>query len=156
VAEADIRAAEAGLYRLNPVAALHRSGWDTEPAATNAGLLAGDPAHPAIDMPAEDGRAVHSPGVATFAVRLDQPLDPDRFRDVLSFLILRHADRLLRMKGIVRFKGEPSPRLLNVVHDIHESRPLTGVDRLGAGSLVFIGIDLPETQIRADLVECQQ
>ena len=99
----------------------------------------------------------HNSSVCTFSVRFNRPLDPARFRDVLSFLILRHADRLLRVKGIVRICGEKTPRLLNGVHDVFSSKPVadTTLDGHSAGSIVIIGEELPEDAIRADLKSCE-
>ena len=95
----------------------------------------------------------HSSAVQTFTVRLDKALDPGRFRDVMSFMIMRHAENLLRVKGIVRFAGEDAPRLLNGVHDVFSSEPTdnTTLTKDSAGSIVFIGANLPEETIRADL-----
>jgi len=99
----------------------------------------------------------HTASVRSFTVRLGAPLDPDRFRDVLSFLIMRHAENLLRVKGFVRFSGEARPRLLNGVHDVFVSEPVdvAALEEDHAGALVFIGEDLPETAIRADLKSCE-
>ncbi|CAN5810071.1 GTP-binding protein [soil metagenome] len=112
------------------------------------------PEHPA--MPAAAGHH-HAHGVHSFVVHIARPLDPDRFRDVLSFLIMRHAEALLRVKGIVRFAGNRGVRLVNGVHDVFSSEP---VDAAGpppglGGALVFIGIGLPEAGIRADLASCE-
>ena len=63
----------------------------------------------------------HSHGINTFSIHLPRPLDHDLFRDTLSFWIMRHAENLLRMKGIVLFDGESEPQLLNAVHDVFTS-----------------------------------
>ena len=103
----------------------------------------------------------HSHGISTFSVTLPHPLNPDRFRDTLSFWIMRHAEKLLRMKGIIRFEGSDKPQLLNAVHDVftssavHSSTVTNATLNNGSGgSLVFIGRDLPEPELRADLASC--
>lgn len=97
----------------------------------------------------------HSHGIDTFSVTLKAPLDADLFRDIFSFWIMRHAEKLLRMKGIVSFKDEPESRFLNAVHDVFTSEPAPHVDLKGAGgTLVFIGKDLPQQSLRADLERC--
>ncbi|MEM1432222.1 MAG: GTP-binding protein [Pseudomonadota bacterium] len=96
-------------------------------------------------------RHVHTHGIATFSVSMPDALDADLFRDVMSFWIMRHAERLLRIKGVVRFRGDPTARLLNVVHDVADMRPLGDA---GPSALVFIGIGLPETEIRRDIARC--
>ena len=96
-------------------------------------------------------------GVASFTVQLAAPLDSDRLRDALSFLVLRHAERLLRCKGVIRIAGEAQPVLLQGVQDIvrtsraPDSAALPEGDH---GAIVFIGLGLPEAAIRADLARC--
>lgn len=98
----------------------------------------------------------HSHGVSTFSIDLPRPLNHDLFRDTLSFWIMRHAEKLLRMKGVVRFAGESDPQLLNAVHDVFTSSAAAGSnvdDKLG-GTLVFISRGLSEKELRADLEKC--
>ena len=69
---------------------------------------------------------------------------------------MRHAEKLLRMKGIVLFDGESEPQLLNAVHDVFTSKAATGstvANGLG-GTLVFISRGLCEDELRADLEKC--
>ena len=65
---------------------------------------------------------------------------------------MRHSDSLLRVKGFLSFVEQPKPHLVNIVHDVCNIEPL---ERDAQGSyLVFIGIGLPETEIRKDLETC--
>ena len=96
-------------------------------------------------------RHEHTHGIASFSVPLPEPLDGNLFRDVMSFWIMRHAERLLRVKGVLRFRGDPVARLLNVVHDVADIVPL---EDAGPSVLVFIGIELPEAEIRTDIGRC--
>ena len=98
----------------------------------------------------------HSHGINTFSVHLSRPLNHDIFRDTLSFWIMRHAEKLLRMKGIVLFDGESEPQLLNAVHDVFTSNAATGstVANGPGGTLVFISRGLCEDELRADLEKC--
>lgn len=147
-------ASVARIAAINPLAELRVAG---------DGRL--DPQHvftaPAADAvrpveTATDSHHHHASTVRSFVVRSEAPLDPDRFRDVLSFLIMRHAESILRIKGILRFAGEGGARLVNGVHDVFASEPLGGaVPAAPGGFLVFIGIDLPERSIRADLASCE-
>ncbi len=94
----------------------------------------------------------HTHGVDSFSIQIDEPLDQNLFYDVLTFWIMRHSDSLLRVKGFLSFVEEPKPHLVNIVHDICNIEPL---EREAQGSyLVFIGIGLPETEIRKDLETC--
>jgi G3E family GTPase len=94
----------------------------------------------------------HTHGIASFSIEIDTPLDQDVFRDMLSFWIMRHSEDLLRVKGILCFAGEPVPQLTNIVHDICSIEPLPGAPE--KSFLVFIGINLPENEIRRDLNRC--
>ena len=95
----------------------------------------------------------HTHGIDSFSIRLDEPLDQDLFYDVLTFWIMRHSDSLLRVKGFLSFVEEPKPHLVNIVYDVCNIEPL---ERGAQGSyLVFIGIRLPETEIRNDLERCK-
>lgn len=154
--EEDLRAA-------NPLAALHA----VDPAALDPALILGPwpDAPPRVPSPSpfartrarsEPFRASHGPA-RSFTVRFDAPLDPDRLRDVLSFLVLRHAERLLRCKGVVRIAGEPHPVVLQGVQDVVRTTRAPAGAALAEGEpgvIVFIGIDLPEPAIRADLAAC--
>ena len=94
----------------------------------------------------------HTHGIHSFSIRIDEPLDQNLFYDVLTFWIMRHSDSLLRVKGFLSFVKEPKPHLVNVVHDVCNIEP---VKREAQGSyLIFIGIGLPETEIRKDLEKC--
>lgn len=146
------------LIAINPVADVRiaiRAAMDPQhplgpPSRVHVPLVA--PIERPADIPHD-----HSPSVRTFAVGIGKPLDPDRFRDVLSFLILRHAENLLRIKGVVRFTGDDRPRLLNGVHDVFTSQTTAGAGPAphAGGTIVFIGIDLPEAAIRSDLRACE-
>ena len=98
----------------------------------------------------------HSHGIDTFSVHLPRPLNHDLFRDTLSFWIMRYAEKLLRMKGIVMFDGKSEPQLLNAVHDVFTSGAATGptIANGTGGTLVFITCGLSEKELRADLEEC--
>ncbi len=132
---------------LNPLAELHVRSDDNDLTQLFA------PANAGHELPAHVHH--HSHGIDTFSVTLSGPLDGDLFRDILSFWIMRHAEKLLRMKGIVKLAGDPQPRLLNGVHDVFTSNPApTAKVDSGGGTLVFIGTDLPQDSLRADLERC--
>ena len=149
-----LREVSSEISAINPLAETHLA----ENGAIDPQLLFGTvTTAPTIAPDHGNDHHHHSASVQTFTVKLEQPLDPGRFRDVMSFMIMRHAEDLLRIKGIVRFAGEKKPRLLNGVHDVFSSE-LSDTMALAmgqAGSIVFIGVDLPEATIRADLAGCE-
>ncbi|WP_270933700.1 CobW family GTP-binding protein [Falsiroseomonas oryzae] len=125
------------------------------PAASAHRPPAPSPAFAAARVPAPR-RA--EPVAESFVVRPAAPLDADRLRDALSFLALRHAERLLRCKGVIRIAGEPHPVLLQGMRDVmRTSRAPDGAALAegDCGALVFIGLGLPEAAIRADLARCE-
>jgi G3E family GTPase len=94
----------------------------------------------------------HTHGISTFSVELSGAIDKDVFRDVLSYWIMRHAERLLRVKGILAFANDPKSQLMNITHDVCTIEPLDYPAR--PSPVVFIGIDLPADEIRRDLQRC--
>lgn len=95
----------------------------------------------------------HSHGVTSFSISLPSVLDADAFRDTMSFLIMRHAENLLRLKGVIRFKGVDTPQLVNLVHDVWNATPVATLP--AQPGFVIIGQNLPETRIRDDIQRCQ-
>ncbi len=137
------------LAELNPLAEIVAASTDAARAKCFT------PMSPDRSMPKLSHGHVHAhtQGVSSFSIPLTRPLDPDRFRDTMSFLIMRHAENLFRIKGVVRFANEARPHLLNVVHDVYSSVPMP-LDCALTG-LVVIGQDLPAGEIRADVQNCQ-
>jgi G3E family GTPase len=94
--------------------------------------------------------------VRSFVVQLSEPLDQGQVQDWFSYVIMRHTERLLRYKGILNIHGLKSRVILQGVHSLIE----VSTDRdWGAGearktTLVFIGKDLPEKDIREGLRGC--
>ncbi len=148
----------------NPLAAIQA----VTPEALDPALLLGPwPAAPArlpeqapsVFAPRREAAPRRAEAVAeSFVVRPAAPLDPDRLRDALSFLVLRHAERLLRCKGVIRIAGEPQPVLLQGVRDVMRTTRAPDTATLAPGehgAIVFIGLGLPEATIRADLARCE-
>ncbi len=136
------------LTALNPLAEIKRYTIGQMPTGTF------DPIVTNHAVPQHNHHHTHE--ISTFSVNLPRPLNPDLFRDTLSFWIMRHAEKLLRMKGIVMFDGKPEPQLINAVHDVFTSSAATTAkvaNGLG-GTLVFIGRELPEEELRTDLEKC--
>jgi len=145
---ADVDRVEQEISALNPLAQIQRYQTGLMPAG------AFDPLSTNQALPNHAHH--HSHGITTFSIALSGPLNHDLFRDTLSFWIMRHAEKLLRMKGIVLFDGKPEPLLLNAVHDVFTSSAANGfkvANGLG-GILVVISRGLSEQELRADLEKC--
>ena len=98
----------------------------------------------------------HLDRVGSFVVRLTEPLDHGRTLDWFSYLIMRYTEQLLRYKGILNIKGRSTRLVLQGVHALIETED----DRQWSDGeqrkteIVFIGIDLPENEIRQGFEDC--
>ena len=88
--------------------------------------------------------------VRSLTLTLDYPLELDALSAVMESLLLRFADNLLRYKGMLWVSGETHRLLFQGVQRLYSS----GWDRawqhdeIPASTLIFIGVDLPEQEIR--------
>jgi G3E family GTPase len=95
----------------------------------------------------------HHDRVTSVALTIERPLDLDRLQGFLSFLIMRYAERLLRYKGILSVRDRGERFVMQGLHDLAELRPDRPwrADEVRRSDIVFIGIDLPEDEIREGL-----
>ncbi|MBF9271975.1 GTPase, partial [Enterobacter hormaechei] len=88
--------------------------------------------------------------VASIVVELDYPVDISEVSRVMENLLLSFADKLLRYKGMLWIDGEPNRLLFQGVQRLYSAdwdRPWG--DETPHSVMVFIGIQLPEEEIRA-------
>ncbi|EOY5726165.1 GTPase [Enterobacter cloacae] len=88
--------------------------------------------------------------VASIVVELDYPVDISEVSRVMENLLLSFADKLLRYKGMLWIDGEPNRLLFQGVQRLYSAdwdRPWG--DETPRSVMVFIGIQLPEEEIRA-------
>ncbi|ECG8589538.1 GTPase [Salmonella enterica subsp. salamae] len=88
--------------------------------------------------------------VSSIVVALDYPVDISDVSRVMEKLLLESADKLLRYKGMLWIDGEPNRLLFQGVQRLYNAdwdRPWG--DEPPHSQLVFIGIQLPEEEIRA-------
>lgn len=161
--EAELAALRDQLARANPLAEIRQVAPDAlDPAVLLGPWQAARRAMPAAPSPfaTRPGAAARraEPVAESFVIHPAAPLDADRLRDALSFLVLRHAERLLRCKGVIRIAGEPHPVLIQGMRDVMRTGRAPETAALAEdehGALVFIGLGLPEATIRADLARCE-
>jgi len=95
----------------------------------------------------------HTPGVRSFAVTFDRPLDWTAFGVWASMLLHRYGSDVLRLKGLLNVAGVPTPVLINgVQHIVHPPGHLEkwpDADR--RSRLVFIVRDLQRARIERSL-----
>jgi G3E family GTPase len=158
--EAALATLRDALSRANPLAEIRRVSAEALDPAVLLGPWPAAPRPPPAVFAARRGAAPlrAEPVAESFVVHPAAPLDADRLRDALSFLVLRHAERLLRCKGVIRIAGEPQPVLLQGVRDVLRTSRAPDSAALAEGehgAIVFIGLGLPEAAIRAELARCE-
>ncbi len=88
--------------------------------------------------------------IASIVVEMDYPVDISEVSRVMENLLLSFAEKLLRYKGMLWIDGEPNRLLFQGVQRLYSAdwdRPWG--DEPPHSQLVFIGVQLPEDEIRA-------
>ena len=89
-------------------------------------------------------------GVVTRMLPFQVPRPLMQISDVMEGLLLEYADNLLRYKGILSIEDEPRRLLFQGVQRLYNAdwdrEWLPSEER--RSTLVFIGVDLPEEEIR--------
>lgn len=104
----------------------------------------------------DEAHAHHHDDIRALVYRNDRAFDETRLEAFMARLIARHHDRLLRYKGVLHLAGESHMTALQGVHMTvygDRVRPWPA-GSMPASTLVFIGRDLPEADIRAGLDAC--
>jgi len=92
--------------------------------------------------------------ISSIVVELDYPVEIGAVSRVMENLLLSFAERLLRYKGMLWIDGEPNRLLFQGVQRLYSAdwdRPWD--DEPPHSTLVFIGVQLPEEEIRAAFTE---
>ena len=98
----------------------------------------------------------HDEDMQSVAIAHDGEVDPAKFMPWLNDLVQREGGKILRSKGILAFKGEPTRFVFQGVHmmldgDVQRDwKP----DEKRLSKVVFIGRDLPEAAIRDGFRAC--
>ena len=95
--------------------------------------------------------------VTSIVVELDYPVDISEVSRVMENLLLSFADKLLRYKGMLWIDGEPNRLLFQGVQRLYSAdwdRPWG--DEAPRSIMVFIGIQLPEEEIRAAFADLKK
>jgi G3E family GTPase len=104
--------------------------------------------------PAADSRmGRHEQRIATFVVRIADPVDRGSFLEWLELLLASRGENILRMKGLVHFKGDPSPWVVQgVQHMLHPLTPLREWPDADHGTrIVFITRDFTRTAVETSM-----
>jgi G3E family GTPase len=107
------------------------------------------------DFLAEDAHE-HDDAVTSVALRETRPLDVNKFNDWIRALIREKGQNLLRSKGILDFKGNPSRFIFQGVHMLtegDEGKPWEPSE-VRDSKLVFIGRELDALELKAGFTSC--
>jgi G3E family GTPase len=94
----------------------------------------------------------HLHGINTFSLIIDEPVQWRAFSSWLTALKIKHADQLLRVKGIVHVAGEEQPIAIHGVHHVFHP-PMRLLRHSGAdprSRIVFITRGLTREEVEAD------
>ena len=98
----------------------------------------------------------HDEDMQSVALRIDKPLNPDKFFPWVQDLVAKDGPNILRCKGILLFKDDPERFVFQGVHMILDGdhQRAWGADEKRESRIVFIGRNLPEERIRQGFESC--
>jgi len=98
----------------------------------------------------------HEPGIGSIGLTEPRALAADKVNDWLSYLLQSRGQDILRMKGVLNFKGEPRRYVFHGVHMTFDGQLerawAPGAER--SSRLVFIGHNLDRHEFEAGLEGC--
>ena len=98
----------------------------------------------------------HDEDMQSVSLKIDKPLDPDKFFPWVQNLVQTEGPSILRCKGILSFKNDDDRFVFQGVHmilDGDHQRPWAK-DETRDSRIVFIGRNLPEDKIREGFEGC--
>ena len=98
----------------------------------------------------------HDEEMQSVALKIDKPLDPDKFFPWIQDLVAVEGPQILRCKGILSFKDDPQRFVFQGVHMILDGdhQRAWGADEKRDSRINFIGRNLPEDRIRQGFEAC--
>ena len=131
----------AGLWQVYTEHAPQEFGWQLQGAA------------PVAER--EFGSHHHDSNIGSIGISDARPLDPGKVNDWLSYLLQSRGADILRMKGVLSFRGEARRYVFHGVHMIFDGqleRPWGSAARVNR--LVFIGRQLDRAELEAGFESC--
>lgn len=144
---ARLEGAEATLRGVNPLARVVRVEQGQVDAAALLSRADFDPR-----VLEEAGPAQHTPGLRSFTLRADSPLDPYLWQRFMTSLILARPAEVLRVKGFLSLHGYPQRILFQAVRDLFTADAWDEAD--GGSELVFIGRGLDQAEYGREWAAC--
>ncbi|MGH8253527.1 MAG: GTP-binding protein, partial [Steroidobacteraceae bacterium] len=103
----------------------------------------------------EYGSHHHESEITSIGIDDARELNPDKVNEWLSYLLQSRGQDILRMKGVLNFRGEPRRYVFHGVHMIFDGqleRPWG--DAVRGNRLVFIGRKLDRNELEAGFESC--
>jgi G3E family GTPase len=103
----------------------------------------------------EYGSHHHDSEIGSIGIADPRALDPGKVNDWLGYLLQSRGQDILRMKGVLNFRGEPRRYVFHGVHMIFDGqleRPWGSGER--SNRLVFIGRGLDRHELEAGFESC--
>lgn len=94
----------------------------------------------------------HTPGLNSFTLRAERPLDPYQWQRFMTSFILARPAEVLRVKGFLDLHGYPQRILFQAVRDLFTTDAWDAGD--GTSELVFIGRGLDKQEYEAAFLDC--
>ncbi|WP_221091001.1 CobW family GTP-binding protein [Deinococcus aquaedulcis] len=140
--------AEEVLRGVNPLAAVKKVEQGQVDAAA---LIARDDFDPRV-LDGVDEKAAHTPGLKSFILRAERPLDPYAWQRFMTDFLLSRPAEVLRAKGFLDLHGYPQRILFQAVRDLFTADAWTAGD--GTSELVVIGRGLEKAEFEAAWTAC--
>jgi G3E family GTPase len=98
----------------------------------------------------------HDEEMQSLSLKLDAPLDPDKFFPWVQDLVQKEGPNILRCKGILSFKDDDERFVFQGVHMILDGdhQRAWKADEKRQSRIVFIGRNLPQDKIKAGFESC--
>jgi G3E family GTPase len=98
----------------------------------------------------------HDEEMQSVSIKLENPLNPDKFFPWIQDLVAKEGPSILRCKGILSFKDDPERFVFQGVHMILDGdhQRHWRFDETRDSRIVFIGRNLPEDKIRQGFESC--
>src|SRR5690348_4453991 len=98
----------------------------------------------------------HDEDMQSIALKIEKPLNPDKFFPWVQDLVAKEGPNILRSKGILSFKDDPQRFVFQGVHMILDGdhQRAWRADEARDSRIVFIGRNLPADKIRQGFESC--
>jgi G3E family GTPase len=135
-------------------ALLHMRTWETVTSQFVPSHRSEDDQLPLHKHDGHEHTEPHTCGVSTLTLRLDTPLDVNRLKLWLLFIVKRRSHELMRFKGILRCQNQTAAVIVQGVYQWVELRQ--GQETAPAESvLVLIGRNLDAAELQREWADCR-